>query len=162
MTEPIERSVVFGDTFVAARFPDETQLVSPGLTLPLDPAPDLETCVRSAIERPLDTPPLREQVRAGDKVTVAFDDPTVPCYAPVWATALPVVVADLERGGVRTSDISLVCANALHRKFSHDELARTIGSDVVAAHADRLACHDPRTQTTSCTSARRPPGSTSS
>lgn len=142
MSESIERDVVFGDTFVRAKLPATTQLVSPGLTLPLEPALDLEACVRGALGNPLDGRPLGERVKAGDRVTVAFDDPTVPCYAPVWATALPLVIAELERAGVRTRDISLVCANALHRKFSHDELAKTIGSEVVAAHADRLECHD--------------------
>lgn len=138
----LERQVVFGDRFVAARLPAETQVVSPGVTLPLAPADDLGAAVRSALDEPLDTPPLREQVRPGDRVTIAFDDPTVPCYAPLWAAAIPAVVSELERGGVRTRDISLVCANALHRKFSHDELARTIGDDVVRAHYDRLSCHD--------------------
>ncbi|HEY7875970.1 MAG TPA: lactate racemase domain-containing protein [Actinomycetota bacterium] len=142
MTDPIERQVVSGDRFVGARFPAHTQVVSPGFALPLEPVNDLDGAVRTALEAPLDTPPLREQVSPGDRVTIAFDDPTVPCYAPVWATALPAIVGELEAGGIRTKDISLVCANALHRQFTHDELARTIGTEMVGAHSDRLTCHD--------------------
>jgi lactate racemase len=142
MSVDLERQVVFGDRFVPARFPSHTQFVSPGFALPLEPVDDLATAVRSALDSPLDTSPLRHRASAGDRVTIAFDDPTVPCFAPVWATALPLVVDELEGAGVRRRDISLVCANALHRKFTHDELARTIGAEVVTAHADRLACHD--------------------
>jgi lactate racemase len=142
MSAVLERQVVSGDRFVTARFPAHTQVVSPGFSLPLDSVEDLDVAVRAALESPLDRPPLRAQVSAGNRVTVAFDDPTVPCYAPVWASALPAIVAELERGGVRTEDISFVCANALHRKFTHDELARTIGADFVSAHAGRLTCHD--------------------
>lgn len=142
MSAVVERSVVFGDRFVTARLPHDTQVVSPGVSLPLAPAEDLEATVTAAVREPLDTPPLGAQVKAGDRVTIAFDDPTVPCFAPVWATALPVVIEELKGAGVDERDIELVCANALHRKFTHDELARTIGDDLVDAHHERLSCHD--------------------
>lgn len=142
MPDVLERQVVFGDRFVTARFPRHAQVVSPGFALPLDAAEDLEREVAAALRSPLDRPPLREQVRAGQRVTVAFDDPTVPCYAPVWATALPAIVAELEHGGVDRRDMSFVCANALHRKFTLDELARTIGPEFVKEHADDISCHD--------------------
>jgi hypothetical protein len=142
MSGEVEHQVVFGDRYVSARFPEHTQVVSPGFSLPLEPVEDLDAAVTAALDSPLDRPPLREQVARGSRVTIAFDDPTVPCFAPVWAVALPAIVAELERGGVQRRDMSFVCANALHRKFTHDELARTIGSDFVTAHAERLDCHD--------------------
>lgn len=122
--------------------PDTVQVVGAGLSVPLEPAADLDLTVSAALDEPLDRPPLEETAAAGMKVTVAFDDPTVPCYAPVWATALPAIVERLERAGVKRSDISLVCANSLHRSFTHDELARTIGDDFVREHAVRITCHD--------------------
>jgi hypothetical protein len=134
--------MVFGDTTMGVRLPDRTKVVSPGVTLPLDAAADLDETVRRALDEPLDRPPLRAQVRPGFKVTLAFDDPTVPCYAPVWATAIPRIVAELERGGVRREDISLLCANALHRKWTLDELASVLSDEVVGEHRDRLSCHD--------------------
>lgn len=138
----MERHIVFGDRFIAVKLPETTKVISPGLSLGLDPAPDLEAAVRRALERPIDRPPLKEQVRPGGRVTLAFDDPTVPCYAPVWAVAVPIIVSQLESAGVRRRDIQLLCANALHRKFTHEELARVLGEDVVREHHDRLECHD--------------------
>lgn len=38
----MQRQIVFGDTFISATLPDDTQVVSPGVTLPLEGAEDLE------------------------------------------------------------------------------------------------------------------------
>lgn len=138
----ISRSIVAGPAMVTARLPGRTRFVSPGLATSLAPTDDLAKTVAAALDAPLDRDPLSEQVRPGMKVTIAFDDPTVPCYAPMWATALPQIVERLERGGVQTEDVDLVCANSLHRRFNHDELARTIGEDFVRRHAARIRCHD--------------------
>jgi hypothetical protein len=138
----MDKQIVHGDTFISATLPDATQVVSPGVATSLAVADDLEAAATRAVDAPLDRPPLKEIASAGMKVTVAFDDPTVPCYAPVWANALPVILDRLESAGVKRRDISFVCANALHRQFTHDELARTLGEDFVKEHADRIRCHD--------------------
>src|SRR5262249_39428818 len=136
--------LVFGTGWVEAELPDDTVVVPPGVSLSLPATPDLAAEVSRALREPIDTPPLAELARGAVKVTVAFDDPTVPCYAPLWATALPLVLAELERGGVRREDVRLVCANALHRQFTDDELARLIGEDLVREFASRnaIGCHD--------------------
>ena len=138
----IERTITFGAGTTIAELPDDTVVVGPGVTVPVEAADDLVPVVGRALDGPLDRAPLADQVHAGARVTVAFDDPTVPCYAPVWAAALPAIVERLTRAGVRDNDISFICANALHRKFTLDELARTIGDETVRAHADRITCHD--------------------
>ncbi|MBI4259811.1 MAG: DUF2088 domain-containing protein [Actinobacteria bacterium] len=140
----MREQLVFGDGWVTAEVPDDAHVVPPGVSLPLPPAGDLQAAVREALDRPLDTPPLRDLARGARRVTVAFDDPTVPCYAPLWSTAIPLVLAELEAGGVRREDVTLVCANALHRQFTHDELAGVLGEDLVREFggAGRLRCHD--------------------
>ena len=138
----MRQQIVFGDDFIEAELPDRTHVVSPGLSIPLEAVPDLEAAVRDALAAPVDLPPLRELARGRRRVTIAFDDPTVPCYAPVWSTAIPLVLAELEAGGVDRADVTLVCANSLHRKFTHDELATLLGDDLVRAFSERLVCHD--------------------
>jgi hypothetical protein len=138
----MRRAIVHGPALVEAELPDDTEVVSPGLALPLPPTEDLSTEIARALDEPLDGPPLKERVRHGMRVLVAFDDPTVPCYAPLWATALPLIVDALAAGGIAETDISLLCANSLHRRFTHNELARTIGPELVARFRDRLTCHD--------------------
>lgn len=138
----MKRTIVYGSGSLVADVSDDAAVVSPGVSLQLPATDDLEVTVRAALDRPIDGAPLRDRVRSGQRVTIAFDDPTVPCYAPVWATALPLIVDELERAGIDPSAINLVCANALHRKFTHDELARVVGDDFVRAHSERIACHD--------------------
>lgn len=127
---------------VDVEFPDRTQVVSPGVSLPLEPAIDLDATVAGALESPLDRPPLRELARSAKRVTIAFDDATVPCFAPLWATALPIIISTLESAGVDRSGISLICANSLHRQFTHEELGKLLGDEIVRDHGDRLSCHD--------------------
>ena len=138
----MQRDIVFGAEFRRITLPDDTELVSPGVSLPLEPVADLAQAVRDALQHPLDAEPLEARVGRGSRVTIAFDDPTVPCYAPMWATALPIIHDHLLGAGVDERDVSFVCANALHRKFTHDELAHLIGADFVARHHERLRCHD--------------------
>jgi lactate racemase-like protein len=140
----VREQLVFGGGWIEAELPDGATFVSPGISLPLPPADDLEGAVREAVDRPLDTPPLRDMARGAHRVTVAFDDPTVPCYAPLWSAAIPVILETLGRAGVPREGVTLVCANALHRQFTAEELARILGEDVVREFdpRGRLVCHD--------------------
>jgi hypothetical protein len=138
----VREELVFGDGWITAELPEDTVAISPGVSLPLEPAFDLARTYAEAVERPLDTPPLAELVRPGARVTVAFDDPTVPCYAPAWQAAIPAILGALDRGGVAEDDVTLLCANALHRKFAPEELAGILGEGVVDRFQDRLLCHD--------------------
>lgn len=133
---------MFGEGWLDAELPDDTVTLSPGVALPLEPAADLDAVYRDAVERPLDTAPLRALVRPGARVTVAFDDPTVPCYAPAWSAGMGAILDALAGGGVGDEDVTLLCANALHRKFTHDELAGILGPGIVQRFRDRLVCHD--------------------
>jgi hypothetical protein len=138
----VRQEIVFGDRWITAELPDDTVEVPPGVSLDLQPVADLGAAIEAALDSPLDRPPLRDQVRSGSKVLVAFDDATVPCYAPVWSLGLKAILDRLESAGVRDQDITLMCANALHRQLTRDEIAKLIGDDLVKAAGDRLVCHD--------------------
>jgi lactate racemase len=140
----VREELVFGDGWTTADLPDDAAILSPGISLPLEPAADLEAAVREAVERPVDLPPLAELARGSRRVTVAFDDPTVPCYAPLWSTAVPVILEALDDAGVPRDGVTLLCANALHRQFMGRELAGILGDDVVGEFEPdgRLVCHD--------------------
>lgn len=138
----MQRDIVCGEKMIEATLPDDAVVLSQGISLPLPPVDDLGAEVVAALRKPLDTSPLGELVQAGSTVTVAFDDPTVPCYAPMWATALPLIVEELRTAGVRDADMKFICANALHRQFTLDELSSLIGPQFVREHKDRISCHD--------------------
>lgn len=138
----MDEQIVCGDRMIPVKLPDRTKLVSPGLSTSLPSVTDLKTTLQEAFRSPIDLPPLRELAKPGWKVTIAFDDPTVPCYAPVWETAIRLVLEELDHAGVKKRDIFLLCANALHRKFTRRELAKVIGKELVEEFGYRLLCHD--------------------
>jgi hypothetical protein len=138
----MDEQIVFGDRMIPVKLPQRTRIIPPGISASLSPARDLRGVIQEALKNPLGTPPLSELARPGWKVTVAFDDPTVPCYAPVWETAIRLILEELDRAGVKRRDTFLLCANALHRKFTRRELAKVIGRSLVEEFGYRLLCHD--------------------
>ena len=138
----MDEQIVYGDRMVPVRLPDRTKIVPPGLSTSLPPVADLKATIEAALQNPLELPPLRELAKPGSKVTIAFDDPTVPCFAPVWEAAIRAVLEELDLAGVKRRDTFLLCANALHRKFTRAELARVIGKALVEEFGYRLLNHD--------------------
>lgn len=138
----MEEQIIFGNRMMPVKLPDNVKSTPPGLSTTLPPVDDLEETIRKALREPLGRPPLSELVKPNWKVTIAFDDPTVPCLAPVWEPAIKLVIEELEKGGIKRSNITLLCANGLHRKFTRRELARIIGEDLVKEFGYRLVCHD--------------------
>jgi hypothetical protein len=138
----MKTSIVFGDRFLDVTLPDETQAAETGMSARVPPIADLEDAYARALAEPLGLPRLCERARGARRVTIAFDDPTVPCFAPVWPVAIRQVLAELRRAGVGPEGVHLLCANALHRKFTHAELAGILGAELVAEHGERLSCHD--------------------
>jgi hypothetical protein len=138
----MDEQIVFGDRMIPVKLPNRTQVASPGISIPLPPVQNLRGAIQEALRNPLGLPPLAELAKPGWKVTIAFDDPTVPCFAPVWEPAIRLVLEELDRAGVKKKDIFLLCANALHRKFTRRELAKVIGKNLVEEFGYRLLCHD--------------------
>src|SRR5206468_1104629 len=48
----------------------------------------------------------------------------------------------LAAAGVGRERVTLICANALHRKLRPAELERILGADLVREFGPRLVCHD--------------------
>jgi len=138
----VEEQIVYGDQMIPVKLPDNVKSAPPGLSTTLPPVDDNETAIRTALEKPLGRPRLSEMVKPGWKITIAFDDPSVPCFVPMWEPAIQLVIQELEKGGVKRSNITLLCANGLHRKFTRRELAGIIGEDLVKEFRYRLICHD--------------------
>ncbi|MCI0890004.1 MAG: DUF2088 domain-containing protein, partial [Chloroflexi bacterium] len=146
----VEQALPYGDGTVMVELPDRTRIVggsgpsrrsengSPAVT----PAADQAKDVRTAIEEPLGLPRIRDSVSSSANVLIAFDDLTVSSFGPVRRLAIEAVLAELAEAGVSEQQVTLVCANALHRKWTTEELASAIGEDLVQRFGSRLVCHD--------------------
>ena len=142
----MKEQIVFGARTIPVTLPDDVITAPPGLSTSLTAVEDIQGAIQKALKNPLGRPPLHELVSPDSRVTIAFDDPTVPCFAPVWEPAIKLVIAELEKGGVKRSNITLVSAGGIHRKFTRLELAKIIGEGLVKEFGYRLICHDAEDQ----------------
>ncbi len=112
---------------------------------PLPPITDLESAVEKAVENPLGCAPLSAQLGPDKRVTIAFDDLSVP-IPPISEPDPRQVVIELlldkiVRKGV--TDVHLIAATGLHRKMTPQELRRMLGPRIFdSCYPETLYCHD--------------------
>jgi len=134
--------IPFGGATVQAALPERTFAV-PNTVMPkLQPAADLEVSINQVLAQPLGSPCIRDLVEPGARVTIAFDDPTVPSFGPFRRLAMLAALRELDSAGVPFENVTAICANSLHRKFRKQELAVILGDDLVERFGPRLLCHD--------------------
>jgi lactate racemase len=114
---------------------------------PLDGLDDPVSEIRHALEHPLgDSAPLSELLRPGMKLTIAFDDvslPLPPMQRPdVRELVIEQVLDKAAAAGV--DDVMLIAALALHRRMTEAELRHALGDRIYDAFAPEglLTQHD--------------------
>jgi hypothetical protein len=139
-----EVNLPYGESTVRVQLPERTALVGggDGARPRLAPVADQEAAVREALARPIGMPRVGDLVNPSARVLIAFDDPTAPSFGPVRRLAIEAILEELSAAGVSEENVNLVCANALHRRWTKEELARVLGEDLVSRFGERLQCHD--------------------
>src|SRR6187401_944370 len=113
---------------------------------PLPAIRDVDAAIRHALEHPIDKDPLRTLLFPGMKLTIAFDDVSLPLpqmrRPDIRQRVIEAVLDMAAEAGV--DDVHLVCALALHRRMTEAELRHAIGDRVYDAFAPRgmLTQHD--------------------
>ena len=77
----------YGDGSIGAELPARTRVVSNVERGALPPVEDLDAAVRGALAAPLGLPRIRDLVRPGASVTIAFDDHTTGSFGPIRPAA---------------------------------------------------------------------------
>src|SRR3954452_8268935 len=116
--------------------PHRTRVISP--PEPLKPLEQPDAAIRHALLNPLgDSKPLPELLFSGMKLTIAFDDislPLPPMRRPDIRQRVIEAVLDLAaEAGV--DDVHLIAALALHRRMTEAELRHAVGDRVYDAFA---------------------------
>ena len=137
--------LAFGDGRVPPKVPDRTRTIT--ARPPMTPVPDIEAAVRDAIASSIAHQPLRELVKPGARVTIAFDDASGSYFqtrrVDFRQVAIEVIVEELRGAGVALGDIKLLCAQGLHRKLSRTEMETFLGRRLVFQFGyNQLYCHD--------------------
>lgn len=105
---------------------------------PLEPIADVDAAIRAALDAPVgDSPPLRDLLRPDMRLTICFDDvslPLPPMRRPDIRQRVIEAVLDLAaEAGV--DDVHIVAALALHRRMTEAELRHAVGDRVYDAFA---------------------------
>ena len=104
---------------------------------PLNPLPDPEGEIRNALLNPIDDDPLPSKLFAGMKLTIVFDDislPLPPMRRPDIRQRIIEQVLDMA-AAAGVDDVHIIAALALHRRMTEDELRHAVGDRVYDAFA---------------------------
>lgn len=93
----------------------------------LDPVPDVKGAVEESLARPIGTPKLRDLVKPGKTVAIVVTDITRKLPEEV---IVPLLVRELEAGGVRKQDMTAVVATGTHRPDTPEEIREKFGQIV--------------------------------
>ena len=134
-----------GEGFTLETLPEGSRVIY--APEPLAPIDDPYQAIRHALTHPVgDREPLPALLRPGMKLTICFDDvslPLPPMAAPDARQMVIETVLDMAaEAGV--DDVVLVAALALHRRMSEDELRHALGDRIYDAFAPHglLTQHD--------------------
>jgi len=83
------------------------------------PPEDLAGAYRYALDHPIDSPPLKELIRRGDKVAVTVSDVTRGWQRN--ADTLPLLLNYLNEAGVSDDNVTVIVAVGAHRQNTVDE-----------------------------------------
>ena len=127
----------YGKTQLSLTIPEE-QIVCEILGKEYPPIPDLIGAVKTALQHPIDSPPLREVVRPNEKVVITVSDIT-----RAWQRMdliLPVMLDELNAAGVPDKNITILIVVGGHRQNSEEEFKTLCGETV--CHRVRVLNHD--------------------
>ena len=120
----------FGEGFRLERLPLGSRVVYPAEPLPA--VRSVEASIEEALENPHGSEPLRALLKPGMKLTIAFDDislPLPPMKTPdIRGQVIERVLEQAAAAGV--DDVELIVANSLHRRMTPSEIKRTVGERV--------------------------------
>jgi len=111
---------------------------------PLPGLPDPEESIRQALLNPIDDDPLPSLLKPGMKLTIAFDDISLPLpsmRAPDIRQRIIEQVLDMA-AAAGVDDVHLIAALALHRRMTESELRHALGDRVYDAFAPQGALYN--------------------
>ncbi len=101
------------------------------------PVPDVKKAVENSLNSPIGTPRLRDLVKPGKTVAIVVTDITRKLPEEI---ILPLLIKELEAGGINKQDVTAVVATGTHRPNTSEEIREKFGEVV---HEIRFVNHNP-------------------
>lgn len=116
-------SIPCGKKMIALQIPDgvPVQWVA---SRKMASVPDVRKAVEKALNHPIGTPRLRNLVEPGQKVALVVTDITRKLPEEI---ILPILLKELEAGGIKKKDITAIVATGTHRPNTPEELREKFG-----------------------------------
>jgi nickel-dependent lactate racemase len=83
--------------------------------------------VKRALSEPIESPRLKNLVRAGEKIAIVTSDITRPMPSKI---VLPVLIEELAEAGIKDEDITIVFGLGSHRRHTPQEMEYLVGEEV--------------------------------
>ena len=114
-----------GKKSVSIQIPDDVP-VQQVESRKMAPVTDVRRAVEESLSRPIGTSRLRQLVKPGQTVALVVTDITRQLPEEI---ILPLLLRELEAGGIRKRDITAVVATGTHRPNTPEELKKKFGDD---------------------------------
>src|ERR687895_669902 len=132
-----------GDGFHYEKLPEGTRVIYP--PGPLEPLADPNVAIERALLTPMEMEPLHELFFPGMKLTIAFDDLSIP-LPPMQRPDVRQLVIEkiLEKAAAKgVEEIHLIAALGLHRRMTEAELRHCLGKRIMSRfYPERLYNYD--------------------
>jgi len=115
-----------GKKTISLKIPDSTS-VQWVQSREMAPISDVGRAVEESLKRPIGSPPLRDLVKPGQTVALVVTDITRKLPEEI---ILPLLLRELQAGGIRKRDITAVVATGTHRPNTDVELREKFGEVV--------------------------------
>jgi lactate racemase len=103
----------------------------------IPPVESIGPAIKSALNNPIECPPLKKVVSQGDRVALIVNDDTRVANT---AAFLPYLLSEIEAGGVSRQDIAIVFSNGTHRLLPEKIQAELLGEEIFGSY--RIINHD--------------------
>ncbi len=119
-----------GEGFRLERLPLGSRVVYPPESLP--GLRDVDAAIDQALDHPSGSEPLSALLKRGMRLTIAFDDISLPLpqmrTPDIRGRVMEHILERAARAGV--DDVQLIVATALHRRMTAGEIKRTVGERI--------------------------------
>lgn len=129
MTDHLEFKIGFGPGFQSVQIPARNffKLALPPEGMPA--AADPQAAIQQSLAQPIGTDRLSRIVKPGQKVVILMTDHTRPLPVKLL---LPAVLTELEAGGIKLGDITIMAAPGTHPPCTEEELIGMVGAEIFA------------------------------
>lgn len=119
----MQTHILYGKSEIAVEVPDDSMIIEPQ---EIDPIEDYTQAIKTALQHPTDTPPLKEMVSSNDTVSIVISDITRPTPNHIL---VPLLIEELNH--VPLDNFVIINGTGTHRDQTRDELIQMLGEDIV-------------------------------